>query len=115
MKGKSNMTIMTFGSQKGRQRHCEVVSVGIQKVHGRSKELTLLTVLSICEPITRSPLQLCFEQFGYLKDLELAYPPTDSDTTNPDILIGMDHYWDLVTGEVIQRVGGPVAMHTHLG
>ena len=58
---------------------------------------------------------MCLEQFEYLKDLELAYPPTDSDTTSPDILIGMDHYWDLVTGEVIQRVGGPVAMHTHMG
>ena len=91
------------------------MSVGIQTVHGRSIELTLLTVLSICEPITRPPLQLCLEQFGYFKDLELAYPSTDSDTTSPDILIGMYHYWDLVIGEVIQRVGGPVAMHTHVG
>ena len=30
-------------------------------------------------------------------------------------MIGSDHYWQLVTGKVIQGESGPTAIHTHLG
>ena len=33
----------------------------------------------------------------------------------PDVLIGADHYWDLMTGETIRGDKGPVAVYTHLG
>ena len=32
----------------------------------------------------------------------------------PDILIGSDHYWDIITGETIRGSCGPVAVYTHL-
>ena len=32
-----------------------------------------------------------------------------------DALIGSDHYWQLVTGKVIQAEGGLTTIHTHLG
>ena len=32
-----------------------------------------------------------------------------------DILVGCDHYWDLVTGSIQQSEKGPTAIHTKLG
>jgi len=32
-----------------------------------------------------------------------------------DILIDSDHYWKIVTGEVVRRESGPIAIGTHLG
>ena len=32
-----------------------------------------------------------------------------------DVLIGSDHYWKLVTGEVIRKGDGPMAIWTRLG
>ena len=32
-----------------------------------------------------------------------------------DMLIGADHYWDLVTGAVYKNKGGPTAIQTRLG
>ena len=33
----------------------------------------------------------------------------------PDILLGSDQYWSLLTGELIKCTSGPVALNTHLG
>ncbi len=41
--------------------------------------------------------------------LEFADDPEDAETIHVDILVGSDHYWDLV------RNNGPVAIETKLG
>ena len=34
---------------------------------------------------------------------------------SPDILLGSDQYWSLLTGEVIKSNNGPAALNSHLG
>ena len=33
----------------------------------------------------------------------------------PEVLIGSDHYWQLVTSTMVRGADGPVAIHTRLG
>ena len=41
-------------------------------------------------------------------------PPPGSNL-EVDVLIGSDHYWDVVTGAICKSNGGPTAIHTKLG
>ena len=40
---------------------------------------------------------------------------TKTSNLGVDILVGADHYWSLVTGEVRRGSSGPVALNTRLG
>jgi hypothetical protein len=112
---KQTMSIVTFGSQSGNQRVCEVVRVGLQTRNpGLCKEFSMLTVPLIWEGLAATPVQHCIDKYSHIRQLDLADPPGCSDLANPDILIGSDHYWDLVSAEII-RGEGPIAIHTTLG
>ena len=47
--------------------------------------------------------------------LDLADSDEGSSHLPVDVLIGCDHYWDLVTGSVCRTEKGPTAIHTKLG
>ena len=64
----------------------------------------------ICEPLVNAIVDL--ENYSYLKFLEFAM---EMNQVSPDILLGSDQYWSLLTGEVIQSNNGPVALNSHLG
>lgn len=57
------------------------------------KQLTLVAVPMICEPVNPYPL---------LTGIKLA------DSSDGCRLIGSDQYWDLVTGETLHGISGPV-------
>jgi len=50
----------------------------------------------------------------HLKGLHLAYPITSTEQFNITLLIGADHYWDIVEDHII-RGDGPTAMGSKLG
>ena len=47
--------------------------------------------------------------------LEIADFSSFSSTLPVDVLIGLDYYWELVTGNVSRGSSGPTAIHTKLG
>ena len=56
------------------------------------------------------------DHFSHLQELDLAncpYLEDDSDAIN--VLIGTDHYWDIVTGDISREGNGPVAISSRLG
>lgn len=73
--------------------------------------VTLFSVPTICEPLTSRPLVECRERYPHLSTLEFADDPGDTAPSqlHVDILIGSDHYWDLITGSVQRGINGPVA------
>ena len=75
--------------------------------------LKLLSVPLICSQVSATPLESCQRNYEHLKSLELV---DSSEAGEPDILIGSDYYWSIVTGEIVR--GGdrePVAVRTKLG
>ena len=109
------MIIKTFGSSQSERQLCDVVSVGLYLKDGSMSELSLLSVPSICDPLSCQPIMHASKNFKYLSHLDLADQCPEQDCVEIDILIGCDHYWKLVTGQVLREEDGPVAMSTRLG
>lgn len=111
--GMKSLSIMTFGSREEQPTDCAVVRVGIKLKNGSNLELKLLAVDHICEPIVNSVIAL--EKYPHLNALDLTADFEHSTQIVPDILLGSDQYWSLLTGEVLKGETGPTALNTHLG
>ena len=92
-----------------------MVRVGIPLRSGITIQLMLSTVPLICEPLSCQPIAYTKEKYKHLADLNLADFSRVGDELQIDVLIGSDHYWQLVTGQVIHGQSGPTAIDTHLG
>ena len=79
------------------------------------RQLSLFTVPLICEPLSCQPVSLCQDRFEHLTHLDLADYTDGSSPLEVDVLVGLDHYWDLASGEVRRGQSGPVAVDTKLG
>jgi len=107
--------IKTFGSESTMLQTVEVVRLAVPLKTGTTIQLILSTVPLICEPLSCQPIAYTKERYEHLADLDLADFSRVGDELQVDALIGSDHYWQLVTGEVIHGQSGPTAIHTHLG
>ena len=112
---RETMSIKTFGAAKERLQTCIVVRVVVKFKDGCSRELTLLTVPTICEPLVGQPIRDSKRRFPHLAGIELADPDSNDQGLEISILIGSDLYWMLVTGRVRRGMSGPTALETRLG
>ena len=83
--------------------------------NGTDLRLSLLVVPLICQPLSCQPMAYAKEEFDHLHDLDLAESSCDTDHLNLDLLVGSDHYWSLVTGEIKRGSTGPIAIETRVG
>ncbi len=112
---RQQMLIKTFGSKQEESQVCDVVKIGLRTVSRVRLELPFFSVPMICEPLSHQPISLCKATCNHLMSINLA-DFDDGDAEMPvDILIGSDHYWTVVTGEVVRGETGPAAIGTHLG
>ena len=93
----------TFGDNKYRKQSCNVVKLRLQKQGNEEIEITALNFPVICSPLPAKVEINC----PHLEGLELA--------DNFDILIGSDHYWEIVTGDIVKGKAGPTAVSSKLG
>ena len=115
-KGRSTMSIMNFGSNEGKIQCCDAVEIGLQLKELLSDKISVLSIPFFCEPIVSPPTKTHVADHEELKSLDLAVDVhTGYVLMNPDMLIGMDHYWSFVTGETIHYHDGPVALNTRFG
>ena len=101
--------IKTFGSDTTTMQTVEMVRVGIPLKNGTTVKLMLSTVPLICEPLSCQPIAYTKEKYRHLRDLNLADFSRVGNDLQVDALIGSDHYWQLVTGQVIRGQSGPTA------
>ena len=111
---RQRLAIAAFGSERTDPRLCEVVRVSVRTRAGEDKNIDLFVVPHICEPLTTQPIDKCLELYPHISGLDLGNDPLD-ETLEIDVLIGLDFYWEFVTGEVVRGVEGPVAINTTLG
>ena len=109
--GEQLTSIVAFGSNEPSTQKCMIVRVGMSLHDSPNQELQLFAVPSICGHLTAQPILLCVTEYDHLSPLELA---DSSDDLSIDILIGADHYWDILTGEIKRRREGPIAIRTKL-
>ena len=84
---------------------------------GVKYNVTAYVVPTICSLISNQSIDLHQHQYSHLQSLKLADDTTHSSNLHIDLLIGADHYWSLVTGEIVRSDSGlgPVALNTRLG
>ena len=109
------MLIKTFGSEKRSKQLCEVVLLCLSTHDGGAIQLSFLSVPIICDPLSDQPIAHAMKNYDYLTNLDLADYSCSTDMLEVDILIGSDHYWKLVTGEVVWSGDDPIAIQTKLG
>ncbi|XP_011408774.2 PREDICTED: uncharacterized protein LOC105315733, partial [Amphimedon queenslandica] len=113
--GKKDLIIATFGNTGGRRQSCKIAQAVLETNEGNTLVLNLMVVPLICEPLVGVSLNDCIRGYDHLKDLDLADPGTNGDVIELDILIGLDYYWDIVSGEVLRGDSGPTATYSSLG
>ena len=104
------LTLNTFGNEQFSKREGDLVRV---RQVGGDVDIVALSFPAICSPLQG---RINLEQHPQLLDLELADVTTDKcafDTI--DMLIGSDHYWDVVTDGIVRSSEKLVAVSSKFG
>ena len=107
--GKENMIIKTFGagSNEDSITVCDVASMKIKNPKsGFSIDLNLLTVPLICSPLQGQAVKCGKENYPHLENLDLAEGYTAKSELEVSVLLGADHVWKVIKGEVRPGGGG---------
>ena len=111
--GTEELSISTFGAQSSHVRKLDVTTIQLHAISGQLIPLTVLIVPTIAAPIQNLSKKRLTD-FPYLKGLQLAHPVTSTEQFTINLLIGADHYWDVVEDYIIKG-NGPTAMESKLG
>ena len=106
--------LSAFGSTNPQMKKLNVANLQVITNTGTSTSITVLVVPSIATPLENIMKTSVLTHLPYLKGLQLAHPVTRSDSFEISLLIGADHYWDLV-GDHTVRGNGPTAVSSKLG
>ena len=86
----------TFGERSYRKQKCEVLPLFLRSNENEDIMISALRFPVICSPLST---RIEVDQYPHLRGLQLA----DSSDSNEciDVLIGSDHYWDIVKGDIV--------------
>ena len=70
---------------------------------------------TICSLLSGQLIELAKNRYTHLNNIQSSDCNVHNSDSQTDILIGGDHYWDFMTGEVKHGSKGPVAIKTILG
>ena len=109
---KENLNLNTFGEEQYKRRQCDLVKVTMQGQDGTDIEIYALSSPMICSPPSTA---IDIGGYPHLQELQLSEFLQDEPVDHIDILIGSDHYWDVVTGDISRENDGPVAIDSKFG
>ena len=89
-----------------------MITVRLQAKHGEEVEISALSFPAICSPL-QVPVEL--DKYPHLQDLDLADASSSEQSSDVDMLIGSDYYWDVITGDLKRSGNGPVAVSSKFG
>ena len=76
--------------------------------------LTAYALPVICAPLWNQAIEVAYQSYPHLQERKLADNSIDILDFDMDILVALDSYWNLVTGEVRRGSSGPVFLNTRL-
>ena len=87
--------LSAFGGQASAVRHLPLVTLNVVTTSGEKIPLRVLVVEKIATPL-QTHLQQGVEHLPHLRGRKLAHLITSDESFDVSLLIGADHYWDLV-------------------
>ena len=111
---KEDICLSSFGSQAPTIKQLQTGEIHLLTRTGEKVPLSVLIVPTIATPL-QNVMQTHIAQLPHLQGLSLAHPVTKPATTfEISLLIGADHYWNIVEDHII-RGNGPTAMNSKIG
>ncbi|XP_071153391.1 uncharacterized protein [Mytilus edulis] len=107
--GKETLNISAFGNSDKNVRHMNKATVYLEADSGEKIPLLVLIVST-----TAAPIQNNRRYIYYLKGLKLAHPLSEDNSIEISLLIGADHYWDVIKDDIV-RGDGLTAMSSKIG
>lgn len=107
------LNISSFGASSPASRTLDVAIINLLTRSGETVQLSVLIVPFIAAPI-QNTCRINLTNLPHLRNLQLAHPLTDEREFNISLLVGADHYWDIVGNHVV-RGHGPTAVESKLG
>ena len=104
------LNLNSFGSEQYVKMRCERVEISLE-VSDAVVKISALSSAALCSPVSS---RVDISSYPHLKGLSLA-KGVGTAKSRIDILVGADHYYDIVIGDVIRSSGGPVAINSKLG
>ena len=109
---RENLTLNTFGNEQFNKRKCDLITVRLQVKQGEEIEISALSFPAICSPL-QVPVEI--DRYPHLQDLDLADASPSEHSSDVDMLIGSDYYWDVIIGDLKRSNNGPVAVSSKFG
>ena len=109
---KEVLHLNTFGENHFKRQNCGVYKLSLENTRtGDGAEIQAVNF-----PVIGSPLRsVVTTNYAHLDGLDLADFDEQESNNSIDVLVGADHYWDLVTGDIGQGEDGPTAINSKLG
>ena len=110
---KESIHLSPFGGQTSAVRHLPLATLNAVTTSGEKIPLRVLVIEKIATPL-QTHMQQGVEDLRHLRGLKLAHLIMSDESIDISLLIGADHYWDLVEDHVI-RGPGTTAVASKLG
>ena len=107
------INISSFGATCPTSRTLDVAIINLLTRCGETVQLSVLIVPFIAMPL-QDTFSVSVTSLPHLCGLQLAHPLTAEGKFEISLLVGADHYWDIV-GDHVVRSHGPTAVESKLG
>ena len=95
--------LSAFGSTNPQVKKLNVTNLQLITNTGTPVAINVLIVPSIATPLENTVKTPLLKDLPYLRGLQLANPVTKSDSFEISLLVGADHYWDLIGDHCLWR------------
>ena len=109
---RENLTLNTFGNEQFNKRKCDLITVRLQVKQGEEIEISALSFPAICSPL-QVPVEV--DRYPHLQDLDLADVSPSKHSSDVDMLIGSEYYWDVIIGDLKRSNNGLVVVSSKFG
>ena len=114
--GKERLQVNTFGSNDAKQKMYKNMGVTlIGKNVNSCVKLEALEVEQICSKMVKQKVNLAKGWYKILKNITFADEGSGADEEEVGLLIGLDQYWEIVSGRTIKLSNEAVAIETIFG
>ncbi|XP_063426809.1 uncharacterized protein LOC134710384 [Mytilus trossulus] len=113
IEGTEIIHLSAFGGEEKNTRHLEKTTIYLKTDAGHVLPIKVLIVPMIATPL-HNHIRNIDTQNGYLRGLKLAHTMTQQDLFDISLLVGADHYWDIVVDHIV-RGNGPTAVKSKIG
>ena len=110
-----DINISSFGANCNLNRQLGAATINLLTSDGQAIPLSVLVVPRIATPL-QNTASISVACLPHLQNLQLAHPLSAEQEFEVSLLVGADHYWDIVGDHIVRGVqGGPTAVASKLG